>query len=252
MEAEVRKCPQCTVTKPITEFELDKRQKCNLCKQKQLEYDAANKEKNKERRKRYREKNAEKVKAKRRETYLKNKEKENEQSRQYHIRNKEAINKRSLEYAKKHKEELKEYRQLPETKEKNKAARLKRYSKVKDRINKRKQELRKHPKRRLDMAISTGVRLHLLQKDIIKEGRSWKDILGFTIEELIMHLESKFDSNMNWNNYGTYWHIDHIKPKSWFIYESVDDPAFKECWSLDNLQPLEAKQNMIKGNRYEG
>lgn len=188
----------------------------------------------------------------RRTMYQKYKEKENAQARAYHEKNKESINKRHNEYNIAHKEELKEYRQLPETKEKNKAARLKRYPKVKGRINKRKQQLRKHPKRRLDMAISTGVRLHLLQKDIIKEGRSWKDILGFTIEELITHLESNFDSNMNWDNYGTYWHIDHIKPKSWFIYETVDDPAFKECWSLDNLQPLEAKQNMIKGNRYEG
>jgi len=184
--------------------------------------------------------------------YQKNKEKENTQSRAYHEKNKETINKRHIEYNKLHDEELKQYSLREDVKERRRELRIKRYVESKDRINKRKQELRKHPKRRIDMAISTGVRLHLLQKDIIKEGRSWKDMLGFTIEELIVHLESKFDSNMSWDNYGSYWHIDHIKPKSWFIYESVDDPAFKECWSLDNLQPLEAKQNMIKGNRYEG
>ena len=57
---------------------------------------------------------------------------------------------------------------------------------------------------------------------------------------------------MNWSNHGTYWHIDHIKPKSWFKYESTDDEAFIKCWSLDNLQPLEAQINITKGNRYEG
>ena len=56
---------------------------------------------------------------------------------------------------------------------------------------------------------------------------------------------------MNWENYGSYWHIDHIKPKSLFIFESLEDEEFKQCWSLNNLRPLEAKENIRKGNRFK-
>lgn len=61
---------------------------------------------------------------------------------------------------------------------------------------------------------------------------------------------------MNWENYGgrsddsrqTWW-IDHIKPQSQFLYESIEDPLFKECWDLSNLRPLEKKANMSKGDK---
>ena len=39
------------------------------------------------------------------------------------------------------------------------------------------------------------------------------DILGCTWEELVVHLESKFDNGMTWSNRGE-WHIDHIIPMS--------------------------------------
>jgi len=56
---------------------------------------------------------------------------------------------------------------------------------------------------------------------------------------------------MTWDNYGT-WHIDHIRPDSWFHYDSVNHEDFKKSWMLDNLQPLWAKDNLMKSNNYEG
>ena len=50
---------------------------------------------------------------------------------------------------------------------------------------------------------------------------------------------------MSWDNYGE-WHIGHIIPKVFFKYKSTDDIEFKYCWSLDNLQPLWAKDNLRK------
>jgi len=29
----------------------------------------------------------------------------------------------------------------------------------------------------------------------------------------------------------------------------MDDPKFRECWSLENIRPLEARENIIKGNK---
>lgn len=98
-------------------------------------------------------------------------------------------------------------------------------------------------------SISNGIRKAIKE---IKANRHWEELVGYTLQELMAHLESKFDKNMNWDNYGSYWHIDHIRPKSWFLVESTDDQAFKKCWALDNLQPLEASKNMSKCNRWEG
>jgi hypothetical protein len=75
--------------------------------------------------------------------------------------------------------------------------------------------------------------------------------LPYTVQELRSHLESKFTDDMSWDNYGK-WHIDHIKPDSWFTYSSVEDQDFKDSWALSNLQPLWAKDNLSKGNRYIG
>jgi hypothetical protein len=75
-----------------------------------------------------------------------------------------------------------------------------------------------------------------------------KDMLIFTADEFKSHIESKFNSGMNWDNYGQKgWHIDHIKPISKFDLNDLDQ--CKECWSLSNLQPLWWKDNLSKSNK---
>jgi 5-methylcytosine-specific restriction endonuclease McrA len=44
-------------------------------------------------------------------------------------------------------------------------------------------------------------------------------------------------------------HEDHIIPLSAFQYNSPMDPAFRTAWSLNNLRPLEASENIKKGNK---
>ena len=51
---------------------------------------------------------------------------------------------------------------------------------------------------------------------------------------------------MTWDNYGK-WHVDHIIPKSKFKFKSIDDAGLKECWKLENLQPLWAEDNLSEG-----
>lgn len=82
-----------------------------------------------------------------------------------------------------------------------------------------------------------------------KAGQGWKNLVGYEVEDLISHLEKQFDDKMTWENYGSYWQIDHIKPISLFKYKTAEDTEFKKCWALENLQPLEAKENLRKGNR---
>lgn len=82
-----------------------------------------------------------------------------------------------------------------------------------------------------------------------KFGRRTFDLLGYTVEELRAHLERKFQPGMSWENYGD-WHIDHIRPLSSFSYETPNGEDFRAAWSLSNLQPLWARDNLIKGARW--
>lgn len=72
------------------------------------------------------------------------------------------------------------------------------------------------------------------------------DILGYSVDDLIKHLESQFEPWMSWDNYGE-WEIDHIVPDSSFSYSSTYDASFQESWKLSNLQPLEKSANASKG-----
>lgn len=110
-----------------------------------------------------------------------------------------------------------------------------------------KQRRAKDPKFRLDQNMGKLICHSLKNK---KAGRRWETLVDYALEDLIKYLEEQFDDKMNWGNYGSYWHIDHIKPRSLFKYTSAENPEFKECWSLKNLQPLEKIANFKKGNTF--
>jgi len=84
----------------------------------------------------------------------------------------------------------------------------------------------------------------------IKNGRHWEDLVGYTVEELKRHIEKLFLSGMTWDNYcHRVWHIDHIIPKAAFYFTKPEHDDFKRCWELKNLQPLWAKDNIMKSNK---
>lgn len=91
-------------------------------------------------------------------------------------------------------------------------------------------------------------RLYKALKNNYKSGSAIRD-LGCTIDELKLHLESKFQPGMAWDNCGKFgWHIDHIIPLSKFSNLSQLE-QLKEACHYTNLQPLWAEDNLKKGNR---
>jgi len=72
------------------------------------------------------------------------------------------------------------------------------------------------------------------------------ELLDYTPLQLKENIESKFLDGMCWENYGE-WHIDHIRPISSF--DKNTKPSVVN--SLDNLQPLWAKDNLSKGNKFD-
>jgi hypothetical protein len=91
-------------------------------------------------------------------------------------------------------------------------------------------------------------RLYIAIKKNYKTGSSVKD-LGCNIEYLKIYLENKFDKNMSWDNYGSYWCIDHIIPLSLFNLNSKN--CFLKACNYTNLQPKEKISNIKKGGKIE-
>jgi 5-methylcytosine-specific restriction endonuclease McrA len=89
-----------------------------------------------------------------------------------------------------------------------------------------------NPKYRAQDAIMTYINKK------IKERADFINYLGCSWQDFFIYLEKQFKENMNWDNYGTYWEIDHIQPLS-------KDGSFH----YTNTQPLTITENRSKGNR---
>jgi hypothetical protein len=72
-------------------------------------------------------------------------------------------------------------------------------------------------------------------------------LVGCSLEDLRKYLEAMFQDGMTWTNYGE-WHIDHIRPISSF--NLTNEEEVKQCFHYTNLQPLWAKDNLKKSNKY--
>jgi len=116
--------------------------------------------------------------------------------------------------------------------------------KNRDKINKSRNI---NPYKRIVMNIRS--KISKIVKGKIKES-STLSLLGCSMAELKIHLESQFQSGMSWENYGLHgWHIDHIRPLANFDFNTIDQ--LQTAWHYSNLQPLWAKDNLKKGSKYE-
>ena len=83
-----------------------------------------------------------------------------------------------------------------------------------------------------------------------KGGRRTEKLVGYSMDELRVHLERQFAKGMSWENMGE-WHIDHIVPLVSFAITGPDDPELRRAWSLTNLRPLWASANLSKHDKRE-
>ena len=182
-------------------------------------YQILNQEKIKLREKAYREANKDRIKKRDAAYHKANRDKRLKQSKAYREANRDKIKLREKVYREANRDKY----NLWEKKYKQENIQFK---------------LRKHLRSRLKSAI----------KHNFKAGSAIRD-LGCTIFELKVYLESKFEIGMSWENYGFYgWHIDHIKPLSSF--DLTDREQLLQAVHYTNLQPLWAKDNLSKGNKY--
>lgn len=180
----------------------------------------------------WREKNKERCSQYQKEYYAKTRDERLDDKRQYYKGNVESI---------------KEYRKTYASSKKGKAARKAYYEANKDKILRYNQERRK---KRLTESVSYRIAhstRNRIQQCIGAKKKGKLSRLDWSIPELVTHLERQFTKQMTWDNYGTYWHIDHILPVASF--DHTDEAQFKACWGLPNLRRLRRRLISRKAQR---
>jgi len=241
-EIKLQKCSACKSTQVQDQyFSINRRgvyhKTCNKCLERGRAYKASNKEKiklyreaNKDKTKQYYEDNKERIKQQREP----NKEKIKQRMKQYREDNREKLKQQMKQYKEDNREKLKQYRE--------------------DKRHYCEHNTPKHqckicdPQGHLRHIVSSRIR-HALKSD--KTERSI-EYLGCTIAEFKAHIESQFKENMTWENFGD-WQIDHIVPikyKKNGQNPTLEDVIERLHWK--NTQPMWAKDNIAKGNRFIG
>ena len=221
-------CTKCKKYKQIKDFYKDKSKKdgyhtvCKLCTSKHMiTYRKNNKSSIRECKKDYYEKNRLKIINKYRKYYKLNKDKMLKQAKKYYRENRNKIIEKVYQYQLIHKDKIRKTKL-------NYILRRKCFD-IKFRI-----------------LLNLRSRLHHAIKRHSKN-KTTKELVGCSIEQLKSHLEKKFTKGMSFANYGK-WHIDHIRPCSKFNLSKLSQQ--KKCFNWKNLQPLWAKDNRSKGDKY--
>jgi len=210
----MKTCKKCNIPKELNQFSKCKKYKDKLntkCKLCMIEYNKLHKcnpIKDKQQRENYKE--IDKIKHK--EWYLKNKENILIESKIKYLNNREEIIKKNTIHSKN-------------------------YTK-----NRRKNDL--------EFKL-----LHYLRSRIwsacFKNNKNKQDksinLLGCSIKQYKQHLESQFKPEMNWENYGKIWEIDHIIPCDIFDFSLLEEQ--QKCFHYTNTQPLFKTENRQKYNK---
>jgi hypothetical protein len=254
-------CTKCGVLKPISNFHKDSSTKTGyypLCKECKSNYMKKKWKEDPEYRKKTKDKTKELTKKGYYKKYMEEKRKDpdfREKHRKY-----------MEEYWKTHDaaKMAKVRRNNPKTREKE---RIKAKERRKMYPEKTKAQLKKSQKKRIENGKHYAYK-NKYRKERLKNDNAYKimescrgrirnilkdrtvssiDLVGCSAEKLKRHIKDMFNEKMSWENYGSYWHIDHIVPCDYFDFTKKEDQRI--CFNYRNLQPLEAKENIRKSNK---
>lgn len=196
-------------------------------------------------------KDKEEEKKHRRKYYLENKDKILKNHKEYWERTKEERHKQQNKYYLNNKENVKNYGIGYRAKNRDLILAKKKAYRESHRPQRNAHERERRQKDlnyRLKTLMSSRIRKQI---GCLKANKKTIDLLNYTSQDLIKHLESQFCLGMSWSNYKTYWVIDHIKPQAWFDYEKSPLISIREANQLSNLQPLPVWINNIKKDKCE-
>jgi hypothetical protein len=79
-----------------------------------------------------------------------------------------------------------------------------------------------------------------------RKAASTIELVGCSIDDLKLFLQSHFTPEMQWNNMGTYWHLDHYVPCAAHDLRLEDEQ--RRCFHWSNLRPLKIEDNLKKND----
>ena len=168
----------------------------------------------------------------------------NERSRQYNKINKEDRAKYNKRYNKINKEKIaKQRKQYVHTNKESLAKKQKQYQQV----NRENINTYKRHRYATNVAYKAECRLRSRLNRTLKGNTktdSTMDLVGCDRDQLVFHIESQFTNGMTWHGI----HIDHIRPCASF--DLSDPEQQRECFHYTNLQPLWAKDNLEKSDKW--
>lgn len=199
-------------------------------------------------RKKYYQLNKEKIKSKSKKYYKLHKAKILKEKKKYQKLNKKRIRVYQKKYRTAHKNKIKMVKNrwygLNKEKVKIKHKKYKKLNKNKILEYKKKYE---SSRKRIDInfRISKNLRSRLGSaiKNNQKTGSAVKD-LGCPVDFFKKYIESKFYGKMTWDNWGTYWQLDHIVPL--VNFDLTDRKQFLKAANYKNMQPLTLKDHYKK------
>jgi len=81
-------------------------------------------------------------------------------------------------------------------------------------------------------------------RNVLNKNDSTMNYIGCNIQFLREWFEYNFNENMSWDNYGSFWSIDHIIPVCKF--DLTNEIEKLQCWNWSNLMPVTIYFNSSK------
>lgn len=249
----MKKCQKCTETKPLDEFHYiySRQYYISSCKDCEKERKHAlyikNKERVQEQNKKYRSDNKESIKQAKHRYYLEHKDSISQKKKQWADNNRE---RNQLKY-KKYYQSNKSY-----IDERNKEYYSKNRTKIREQrknaymINKPKHLEQQRARYHANISLKLGSNLRNRVRKEIGSGKKYLELLGCKKEKLIKWFEFNFqlDGNVfNWQNYGTVWQIDHVRPCK--IYDLTVERNRYICFNWKNTMPVTTSYNHKKNGK---
>jgi hypothetical protein len=206
----MKKCTKCNIEKSLSEFYFEKKRNIYhpKCKECHILYRNANKEKQHIFQKEYYNLNKNKHKERCKEWMKNNKQYAKEYRAQYYQSNRDILLEKSKEYQTNNKDKHSLY--------------------IKNRYQ---TDINFKLRKKLTTTLWNN-----LNKQNTSKLVSIRELIGCTIEEYKLYIEQQFKPEMNWDNHGKVWEIDHIKPCDSF--NLTDTEQQKQCFHYSNTQPL--------------
>lgn len=101
----------------------------------------------------------------------------------------------------------------------------------------------------IEFRVAQSLRRRL--RKCIGSGHTSDQLIGCDSQFLIdwLNYNLLYSQTMNWSNYGTHWHLDHVIPCKHFNLLDINQQ--KICFHWRNISPLEQKLNQSKSHRID-